>query len=252
VISTWVKKRLSSAWYNLAMEQNPHPPSDEMQKNDQQPGFSSTWNYYLLVFLMLAAGIALGYIIWGRQAAVNPNLSDKELFMQALIDDDPSLGPIDAPVTIVEFSDFECPYCRQWHQEVWPQIEAAYNGKVRLIFRDFPLTQIHSNAMSAAIAANCAAVQNKYWEYHDLIYKGDIELSPLAYEAFVTQLNMNLDSFTQCQKRVDIQTEIQQDMEFAGMIGVEGTPTFFVNGYRLVGAQPFEEFKKVIDTILSQ
>jgi protein-disulfide isomerase len=234
------------------MEQNPNSTSSEIQKSDQQPDFFNTWNYYLLVVLMLAAGIALGYILWGRQTAVSSNLSDKELFMKALINDDPSLGPDNAPVTIVEFSDFECPYCRQWQQEVWPQIEAAYNGKVRLIFRDFPLTQIHTNAMSAAIAANCAAEQNKYWEYHDLLYKGDIELSSLAYEAFATQLNMDINSFKQCQQRPDIQTEIQQDLEFAEMIGVEGTPTFFINGYRLVGAQPFEEFQKVINNILSQ
>jgi protein-disulfide isomerase len=247
-----LKRQFLSAWYNLAMDQNPLFPSEENQKNGSQPGSANTWYYYLLVVMMLAAGVALGYILWGRQPVVSSNLSDKELFVKALIDDAPSLGPSNAPVTIVEFSDFQCPYCIKWQQEVWPKINAAYDGKVRLIYRDFPLTQLHPYAMGAAIAANCASEQNKYWEYHDLLYKGDIELSALAYEAFATQLNMDMDAFTQCQQNMDNQKKVQNDMEFGEMVGVKGTPTFFVNGYRMVGAQPFEEFQKVIDNILSQ
>ncbi len=110
----------------------------------------------------------------------------------------PTLGADDAPIVIVEFSDFECPFCIKWHQEVWPQLNAAYGNKIKFIYRDFPLVDIHPNALPAAIAANCAAQQGQFWAFHDLLFAGQMELSDLAYEAYATRLELNLAEFKQC------------------------------------------------------
>ena len=106
--------------------------------------------YYLLVGLALAAGLALGYLLWGRTSVILQNTSSQDQVWQALLKDVPSLGPENAPVTIVEFSDYQCPFCARWQQEVWPQISETYQGKVRLVYRDFPLVQAPPYAQDAA------------------------------------------------------------------------------------------------------
>ncbi len=209
------------------------------------------WILYIFFILTLAAGIAVGYIWWGRQAISQKGLTTSQLIWMSLQTDAPSWGPTDAPVTIVEFSDYECSFCTRWHNEVWPQLTAAYKGKIRLVYRDFPLTQIHPNSVDAAIAAYCAGEQNQYWEYHDLLFLQKMELSSLAYEAYATRLELNLPAFKECQTSTESLTYLQREMETAQMLGIDGTPTFFINGYRLKGTQPFEEFQKIIDTILA-
>lgn len=207
--------------------------------------------YYLLVGLALAAGLALGYLLWGRTSVILQNTSSQDQVWQALLKDAPSLGPENAPVTIVEFSDYQCPFCARWQQEVWPQISETYQGKVRLVYRDFPLVQAHPYAQDAAVAARCAGEQGRYWEYHDLLFLGEMEFSPLAYEAFASRLELDMDPFNQCRKSSEMLQLVQSDLSLGELVGIDGTPTFFVNGYRIKGAQPFEEFQKVIDSILA-
>ena len=232
--------------------QSANPQNDGLTQNPiETPGRNETWLYYLLVALTLSAGLALGYLLWGRQNVTRQLFSSQDLVWQALQKDAPSFGPADAPVTIVEFSDFECPFCVRWHQKVWPQISAAYQGKVRLVYRDFPLIQAHPNAQGAAIAARCAGEQDRYWEFHDMLFLGEMELSPLSFETFAARLELDMDSFNQCRENPEILNQVQSDLSLGEMVGIDGTPTFFVNGYRIKGAQPFEEFQKVIDSILS-
>jgi len=230
--------------------------------------------YAVLVPLVLAAGLGAGYLIWGQetgssnanaalpqpedapQAAVQAEPTAPEVPREITrydvpIDDDPILGPENAPITIIEFSDYECPYCRRWHQEVLPQLLEEYPDQVRLVYRDFPLTSIHSNAVPAAAAANCAAEQDAYWEFSELLFNSDKGLSSDAYQQYAEEIGLDTDSFNECLESNRYEDEVLADFEFASQFGVSSTPTFFINGIALVGAQPFEVFKQVIDQELA-
>ncbi len=163
------------------------------------------------------------------------------------VDDDPILGDADAPVTIIEFSDYECPYCRVWHAQVFGELIATYGTKVRFVYRDFPLDQIHPQARPSALAATCAGEQGKYWEYHDLLFTSDLGLSDEARAAHAQRLGLDLERFAACMARSATNDEVDSDQRDGLAAGVQGTPTFFINGRPLVGAQPFEAFASIID-----
>lgn len=212
----------------------------------------------LVVFLL---GLAAGYGIWGRQVAdLKAQLVAQQTEADAPrqvtrydvpVDDDPVLGPENAPITIIEFSDFQCPYCQRWHVQVWPKIQAAYGDKVRLVYRDFPLYSIHPEAAPAAEAADCAHEQGKFWEFHDLLFSGGQKLGRETYLAYAKRLNLNLDQFTTCLDERRYQAEVEGDYTYAADLGINSTPTFFINGIALIGAQPFEVFQQVIDLELA-
>ena len=179
------------------------------------------------------------------------------------IDDDPILGEPNAPVTIVEFSDFQCPFCARFHQETLPRIEQEYisTGVVNLVYRDMPL-QSHENAIPAHIAAECADVQGAFWAYHDILFErqrewrdaGDAELNAKLQE-YAAELNLD-SSFGACTRSSSISEEIAADVAQARSYGVGATPTFFVgnaeSGYVMIeGAKPFSEFKSAIDATLT-
>lgn len=163
------------------------------------------------------------------------------------LDDDPTLGPEDAAITIIEFSDYECPFCQKWHQEVFDRLLASYPDQIRFVYRDFPLTSIHSNAVSAAEAANCAGDQGEYWEYHNALFGSEYGLGMDAYLQYATDIGLDVDAFTECVDSGRHAEEVQNDFEYAARLGVRSTPTFFINGIAIVGAQPFEVFQQVID-----
>jgi protein-disulfide isomerase len=167
------------------------------------------------------------------------------------IDDDPILGNVKAPITIIEFSDYQCPYCQKWQAEVLPQITKKYGDKVRLVYRDFPLYGLHAEAENAAMAADCAGEQKRYWEFHDLLFSGQKELGADTYTAYAKSLNMNMDNFKKCLDEQRYQKEVKADYDYASQLGVRSTPTFFINGLAVVGAQPFEVFQQVIDLELA-
>jgi protein-disulfide isomerase len=167
------------------------------------------------------------------------------------VDDDPILGSEDAPITIIEFSDYECPYCRQWHSEVFSRIIDTYGDQIRFVYRDFPLESIHANAKPAAEAANCANEQGVFWDYHDKLFSMELGLSPEAYQGYAGQLNIDEEAFQECIESGRYQQEVQSDFDFAAELGVRSTPTFFINGIAVVGAQPFEIFQEVIEKELA-
>jgi len=231
--------------------------------------FKRSHVYAALLPLAFVVGLAVGYIFWGRstpfapettaanaedaqaaQAQTAPQAQDVQRY-DVPEDDDPVYGPDEAPITIIEFSDFECPYCRRWHLEVWPQIEATYGDQVRQVYRDFPLTSIHPNATPAAAAANCAGEQDSYWEFNQLLFSMELGLDKNAYEQYATDLGLDMDTFNECLDSGRQNDEINSDYEYAANLGVRSTPTFFVNGIPLVGAQPFEVFQQVIDQELA-
>jgi len=163
---------------------------------------------------------------------------------------EPSLGPANAPVTIVEFSDFQCPYCRQ-AQGTLKQLMAAYEGKIKLVFRDFPLRNIHPQAQKAAEAAQCAAEQQKFWPYHDKLF-ASTSLQPDELKKFAQELALNMEQFTSCLDSSKHAAGIDADMQAGQQAGVNATPTFFVNGYPLSGAASYDRFKELVDAALEQ
>lgn len=173
----------------------------------------------------------------------------------------PFLGNKDAKVTIVEFSDLQCPFCKKYLDETHEQIKEKYidTGKVKFAFRHYPLNSIHPNAQIASEASECANEQSKFWEFHDKAFAEQDTWSPLtlteatsAFVGYAGELGMNADQFRSCVESEKYKAKVEADLEAGTQVQVDGTPAFFVNGYRLVGAQPFSEFERVIEEELKK
>jgi protein-disulfide isomerase len=158
-------------------------------------------------------------------------------------------GGANAPVTIVYFSDYECPFCSR-AETVVDQVMKQYGDKIRLVFRDYPLP-FHANARPAAEAAACANAQGKFWEYHAKLFANQNDLSADKLTAYAEQVGLDKAKFTDCMAKKPYTAAIDKDMADAQKVGVNGTPAFFINGRMLSGAQPFEKFKEIIDDELS-
>jgi protein-disulfide isomerase len=164
------------------------------------------------------------------------------------VDDDSVRGNADAPVTIIEFSDYECPFCERFFVQTLPQIEKEYidTGKVRFVYRDYPLS-FHLNATAAAMAAECAGEQGKYWEYHDALFEHQDALDNASLKQHANDLGLDTASFNRCLDSGEMAEEVQKDFQEGMRLGIRGTPTFFINGQRLVGALPYQAFRQVIE-----
>jgi protein-disulfide isomerase len=160
----------------------------------------------------------------------------------------PVRGDVEAPVTIVEFSDFHCPYCRTV-QPTLLQLLERYPGKVRLVYKDLPLDGLHPSARKVSEAARCASDQGKFWEFHDAAYSGAVgtDVSAEAMKTLAGKAGVDLDALTKCLDTGQHRAGIQRDIAEAERLGLSGTPAFFVNGRLLTGAQPVEGFAKIID-----
>lgn len=169
----------------------------------------------------------------------------------AVAADDPSIGPANAPVTVVEFSDFQCPFC----QRVVPtikEIKARYGDRVRVVWKDFPLTQIHPQAFDAARAGNCAQEQGKFWEFHDQLFANQAALQVDALKRYAAAVGMDAARFNQCVDSGKYEARVQAALDAGGKLGVGSTPTTFINGRAISGAQPLEAFVSVIDEELAR
>ncbi len=184
--------------------------------------------------------------------AATPEAAQGPQRVEVSVDDDPAWGPEDAAVTIIEFSDFQCPYCARFRRQTYDRLKETYGDKIRFVYRDFPLVQIHPQAVPAALAAQCALEQGKYWEYHDLLFLGDKPLNRDTFVAYADQLGLDVDEFSRCLDEERYLSEIQKDFDDGVAAGVRGTPTFFINGIPLVGAQPFENFQAIIEQELAR
>ncbi|HUV42458.1 MAG TPA: DsbA family protein [Patescibacteria group bacterium] len=166
-------------------------------------------------------------------------------------------GEENAPVTIVEFSEYQCPYCGKYVMESYPQILEEYGDQIRYIFHDFPL-QFHAHAQKMAEAARCAGDQGQYWQMHNLIFENQEEWSgkesvDADIDNFVSQLNLlNKAEFDTCLDSGKYTQVIETDRDLGLEVGVQGTPTFFINGQMLVGAVPFSNFKTIIEAELAK
>jgi protein-disulfide isomerase len=172
--------------------------------------------------------------------------------MKTLMDDDAVLGNANATVTIVEFSDYECPFCQRFYLETFPQIKSEYidTGKVKFVYRDFPLN-IHKNAEKAAEAAECAGDQGKYYEMGHMLYTQGVEGGVATFKQYAQDLNLDTEKFNNCLDSDIKAAEVTKDSVAGKQAGVTGTPTFFINGQKISGAQPFSVFKQAIDKALA-
>lgn len=184
-----------------------------------------------------------------RNTKIHVNLSRPELpVLNVSADDDPWTGAAQAPVTIVEFSDFECPYCKRG-MPVLKELLEKYPGKLKLVYRDFPGPN-HQQALSAAEAAQCAAEQSRFWEYHDALFTRQAPTTGWNFSALAEDLGLHRPSFDACMKENRYREEVVKDLQDGLKLGVTSTPTFFINGRPLVGARPLEDFQTIIDTLL--
>lgn len=168
----------------------------------------------------------------------------------------PAQGKENAKVTLIEFSDFECPFCGKFYSETLPQITKEYidTGKVKLYYRHYPLS-FHPKATPLALASECANDQGAFWKIHDKIFDNTSTISTITddqIKQWGVDLGLDTNSFNKCYDNKTHQSKIDEDFAAGGAVGVSGTPTFFINGKQLIGAQPFDSFKAIIDQELSK
>jgi protein-disulfide isomerase len=161
----------------------------------------------------------------------------------------PARGPADAEVTMVEFVDFECPFCGSYARETLPRIESEYGDRIRYVSRHFPLT-IHANADAAARAAECAFEQDSYWKYHRRLFAGQDSLDARGLTGHARDIGLDLGEFERCRESAATRAAVERDLADGRRYGVTGTPTFFIDGVPVRGAQPFEQLSATIDTAL--
>ena len=176
-----------------------------------------------------------------------------DLDMDKLMDDDAVKGDADAPVTIIEWSDFECPFCARFYSQTYGQIVEKYieTGKVKLIFRDFPLG-FHANAQKAAEAAECAGEQGKFYEMHDLLFEEGVTGGVESFKKMASELKLDTNDFDECLDSGAMASEVQKDMADGQAAGISGTPGFIINGRLVSGAQPFSAFEQIIEEELAK
>lgn len=231
--------------------------------------------FYVIAFIVIfVVGFWIGRITSGPTAGVigggaSPSGGDGGSIpsggsggkVSVSADDDPLLGNANAKVTIIEFSDFQCPFCRRHYTQTLPQLKKEYieTGKVKYVYRDFPLTQIHPAAVPAAEAAECADEQGKFWELHDKIFDeqnkqgvGTVQFGIEDVKKWASEVQgLDVAKLNQCLDSGKYTQEVQKDLADGLQAGVGGTPTFYINGRELVGAQPFSAFKSTIDAELA-
>jgi protein-disulfide isomerase len=161
----------------------------------------------------------------------------------------PALGSKDAPVTIVEFTDFQCPFCKATEATL-KQLHDKYGDKIRVVHMDFPLP-FHSHALDAAKAARCANEQGKFWPFHDALFADQSKLAPTDLKATAKTLGMNSTKFNTCFDSAKYDSQIKADQAVGEKVGVDGTPAFFIDGRPLTGAQPAPKFEELINDELA-
>ncbi len=175
------------------------------------------------------------------------------------IQNEPFKGAEDAPVTIVEYSDFECPFCGRFYRNTLKELESRYieSGQVKLVYKNFPLQSMHDRAMPAAIAGECVFRQGNdlFWNFHDLVFENQNNLTDAALKGYARQAGADMDSFTSCYENENTKSEVEQDLKEGSQSGITGTPGFVVGnsnrqpfrGEVLVGSQPVSRFQQLVN-----
>ena len=226
--------------------------------NENKKG-SSNVVWMLTTFLLIGVLVGLGVSsldlssgqanVPGAGDSKIPPTLDQPDYDPPTVDDDPVLGDENAPITMIEFSDYECPYCNRFEADTFPQIKEAFidTGLVKLVYRDFPLS-FHPNAHAAAEAAECADDDGLYWEYHDALTTNFDEWTTTSdglnelLSQYASDLGADYDTVLACLNDGTYYDEVEADIADGRAAGVNGTPSFFINGEFVVGALPFEDY----------
>ncbi len=228
---------------------------ENLNQNQQKPNF----NQLMIPIAIVVAGVIIGGAIFVTAKFSQKNLAagsaQAPQKVNVSIDDDPALGNSKAPITMIEFSDFQCPFCGRFFNDTELKIIEKYvkTGKVYLVYRDFPISSIHSYAEKAAEAGECAHEQNKFWQLHDLIFQNQLDLTVSALKKYAGRVSsLDVNKFSKCLDSGKYRNEVAKDVKDGEDAGVRGTPTFFINGTALVGAQPFDVFEQILDGLLKK
>jgi len=259
---------------------------DDIKKQDKIITINkSTYNRLIIAIISVAIVSAFlgGYVVGGetsepKEVIIREVVQDSQakqttqtqtgpqIIKNVSLDDDPMKGSPDAEITIVEFSDFQCPFCWRFYTQTLPLIEQNYisTGKVNFVYRDFPITGIHPNAVPAALAGECADDQGKFWEMHDMIFLNQKNWQDLQttqstnlFKEYAIEIGLNTDEFDSCVTSGKYLEEIQNDYDDGRAYGVTGTPGFFVGNEKIgftkiIGAQPYSSFQRIIEQQLVQ
>ena len=249
---------LQPTCYNLRMVYSPQSKTSRKDhKNSKPRNAISRPLFFTMLPLALLIGLGMGYLLWGQgvdstKTAAAGETQEDPVRYDVSVDDDPFLGPEDAPVTIIMFSDYQCVYCQKWYGQTLKPLLNDYPNQIRFVYRDFPLSSIHPSATSAAEAANCAGDQNKYWEFFDELFSSTETLGDQAIQNHAIAIGLDMDPFNECLTSHKYQSEVEADFTYAANLGVQSTPTFFVNGLAVVGAQPYSVFSSLVDQELDK
>jgi protein-disulfide isomerase len=208
------------------------------KKRRKKPKSTSKW-------VLLASGFMLLLMTVGFMIPPDTGTQNQET-IPPTIDDDEIRGNPYAPVTIISFSDYECDFCKDSESTI-EQILFMYPEQVRFVFRDFPLRDKYPNSEKAAEAAECAGEQGKYYEYHDKLFENQGALGVDNLKQYAADLGLDTTTFNTCLDSGAMSQEVQTDRSDGLKAGVEGVPTFFINGKKLVGSAPFQSFQALID-----
>lgn len=229
------------------------------QQNEDTVTFvikKSTLNAALVVIISFASGFGSAWFIFGRGAAipqsVNQTAFEQPVDFQPDLEGRPYLGPKDAPVTIVEYTDYECPFCGRHFRETLPQLLSKYEDSVRYIILNFPISRIHPFAQRAAEAAECAHEQGRFWEFHDMLFQNQAALDVESLKLYAEEVGLDPQAFGACLDTGATTQLVLDDVQAGISYGVNGTPTFFINSRMMVGAQPFSSFQTLIDDALDK
>ena len=212
--------------------------------------------------IIVAALLVAGAVIYSNGSGEPDQTADVlgKVDVKSLTDDDVVLGNLDAPVTIVEFGDYQCPFCGRFFIEVEPKIREEYikTGKVKMVYRDFAF--LGPESQSAALASQCAADQGKFWSYHDELFAAEVKdgrehngnLSPVFLKSLATNLGLDSVKFNTCFDSQKYRPEVDKDYNDGVAAGVQGTPATFINGKLVSGAVPYANFKALIEEALAK
>ena len=235
------------------------------EETNEQLNNNFDWTKFIMPGAIVVAGVLISAAIifsnggFGGAANIG-NDPGSQKKAEVSEDDDAFLGDKNAPIVMIEFSDFQCPFCRSFWRDTLPLIKSEYidTGKVKFVYRDFPLS-FHPGAMPAAQASECAEEQGKFWEMHDKIFteqdksgSGTIQFGVVDIKKWASGIGLNMSDFNSCLDSGKYAEEVNNDIKDGQTAGVSGTPGFFINGKSVVGAQPFSVFKSIIDEELNK
>jgi len=219
-------------------------------------------SFFKTITVIITIFLGLGLVLFGFNVYVqyrahlttnqNANVANNNPqlnYVAPEVDDDPSRGLKTAPVTIIAFEDFQCPYC-QTAEPIIQSILQQYPTKVRFVYRDFPLYTIHPQATAAAQAGECADEQGKFWQWHDLAFAHQSDIATAnVFSAWATAAGLNSAQFNACVTAERYKTEVQKDQDDGFLAGVDATPTWFINGTKIKGVPTEQQWKDLIDAL---